>query len=389
MITTSRLKALVPAAALALTLGAGGLAAPSAHAAPQHDPAARHWESLPAPVVPQQPGYQITGYNVGKGNYRGAIDQKTGSLWLTNVSPLEGAKESSILKVDPNTMRVQKRIRMPKASNTGGHGTVNAQYDIGVPKRGGTVWTTAATTGEVNVWDTGSGKLLKTFTGVNHAHGIVFADDLGLAIVSASEPGGIVIYDLNTLQEVGRAKQPGAGKQLAAGMAVTDSSAGGATITVASYYSSLTQFRITRENGAVKTKVLWNTHQGGDGHGSVEVSKAHNRVYVNNLYKGLVQVYNLRTGAHITDLVTGPGTNSMIIFQGKLYAANYFAGYISVIDQNTLGVSRLLTTGFAPNQLLAWKPNTFLVIDKSSIVLDGGYTQNRGVDRIWKVRSLR
>ena len=71
-----------------------------------------------------------------------------------------------------------------------------------------------------------------------------------------------------------------------------------------------------------------------------------------------------------------------------MYAANYFGGYISVIDQNTLGVRRLLTTGLLPNQLLGWKPDTFLVIDKSSVILDGGYKQNRGVDRVWKVRAL-
>lgn len=339
--------------------------------------------------MPQQPGYRITGYNVGKGNYRGAIDAQTGKLWLTNVSPFDGPSESSILRVDPHTMRLEKRIRITKQADTNGHGTIAAQYEIGVPKTGNTVWTTAAAVNEVNVWDKNTGRLLKTFSGVNHAHGVVFAEGIGVAIVSMARPGGIALFDMRTLQPLGRTVMPGDGQQMGAGIALTDDSAAGATVTVPSYYSSLTQFRVTRPGGQVRSRVTWSTRQPGpDGHGSVAADTWHNRVYVNHLYLGLVQVYDLRTGAHVRDVVTGPGTNSLLIFRGQVYAANYFGGYISVIDQNTLGVRRLLTTGLLPNQLLGWKPDTFLVIDKSSVILDGGYKQNRGVDRVWKVRAL-
>lgn len=383
---TQRFAALGIGFALSIGLVAG--TAP-AQAAPQSDPAARMWESLPAPTVPQQPGYRITGYNVGKGNYRGAIDAQTGKLWLTNVSPFDGPSESSILRVDPHTMRLEKRIRITKQADTNGHGTIAAQYEIGVPKTGNTVWTTAAAVNEVNVWDKNTGRLLKTFSGVNHAHEVVFAEGIGVAIVSMARPGGIALFDMRTLQPLGRTVMPGDGQQMGAGIALTDDSAAGATVTVPSYYSSLTQFRVTRPGGQVRSRVTWSTRQPGpDGHGSVAADTWHNRVYVNHLYLGLVQVYDLRTGAHVRDVVTGPGTNSLLIFRGQVYAANYFGGYISVIDQNTLGVRRLLTTGLLPNQLLGWKPDTFLVIDKSSVILDGGYKQNRGVDRVWKVRAL-
>ena len=60
----------------------------------------------------------------------------------------------------------------------------------------------------------------------------------------------------------------------------------------------------------------------------------------------------------------------MLVFQGKLYAANYFLGFISVINQKTLGVTQLMTTGLLPNQLLGWKKNTFLVIDKASSITE-------------------
>ena len=97
----SRTRAWLPAATLATMLTVGGVVAPTASAAPQQDPAARAWEAQPRPVAPQVPGYQINGYNVGKGNYRGAIDPQTDSLWLTNVSPLDGASESSMSQSTP------------------------------------------------------------------------------------------------------------------------------------------------------------------------------------------------------------------------------------------------------------------------------------------------
>ncbi|MBD0022990.1 hypothetical protein GII33_13155 [Gordonia pseudamarae] len=378
--------------AVAATVAGGLLVAPDADAAPQRDAAARYWESLPAPTVPQQPGYRITGYNIGKGNYRGAFDQETGHLWLTNVSPMDGASESAILEVDPATMRLERRIQITQKAKNTAHGTIAAQYEIGVPKTGNTVWTTAAAVGEVNVWDKTSGQRLKNITGVPHAHGVVFAEHLGVAIVSQNNPGGLKFYDLKTFEYLGQAVMPrGDAKQdeMGAGLEISDDSATGATVTVTSYYSSLTQFRITRPGGKVVSKINWNTRQPGpEGHGSVALDTRRHRVYVNHLYLGLVQVYDLRTGRHLRDVLTGTGTNSMVVSGGTLYAANYFAGYISVIDQKTYGVTRLITTGLLPNQLLAWKPNTFLVIDKSSAVLDGGYAQNRGVDRIWKVRRI-
>ncbi|GAB11755.1 hypothetical protein GOARA_088_00180 [Gordonia araii NBRC 100433] len=373
--------------ALAAALSVGSIAAPHASAAPT-DPADRFWKSQPAPAVPQQPGYQITGYNIGKGNYRGAIDAQTGSLWLTNVSPFDGASESSILKVDPNTMEVRKRIRITKRIKNTGHGTIAGQYEVNVPKTGNTVWTTAAAANEVSVWDKNSGKLLKTFP-VKKPHGVVFAEQMGVAIVSGTKPGGLKFYDMNTLTPIGSAVMPGKGTQMGANIALTDVSATGATVTLPSYYSSLTQFRITRSGGgAVKSTVRWNATLSTQGHGFIVADTRTNRVYVNDLYQGIVTVHDLRTGRHIRDVFTGPGTTSLMLFQGKVYAANYFGGFISVIDQNTFGVSRLVTTGLLPNQLLYWKKNTFLVIDKSSMILDGGYRGNRGTDHIWKVRRL-
>ncbi|MFT3716858.1 MAG: hypothetical protein QM774_13215 [Gordonia sp. (in: high G+C Gram-positive bacteria)] len=328
-------------------------------------------QAAPVQTVPQQPGYTITGYNVGKGNYRGAIDAQTGDLWLSNASPLSGASESSILQLDPNTMHVKKRIKITRKVDTGGHGTIAAAYDINVPKTGNTVWTTGAPASEVSVWDKNTGKELKTITGVDHAHEVQFAEGLGVAMVS-TKPGAVEFFDLNTFAPLGEAKFPVGGQQLGSGIAVTDDGPSGATITVTSYYSALTQFRITRDGGGVQSKVLWNTRQAGgsQGHGSIVADTRTNRVYVNDLYGGRVAAYDLRTGKHIADVTTGPSTNSMMIFHGKVYAANYFAGYISVIDQKTLGVTRLITTGLMPNQLVPWKKNTFLVVDKASSVAE-------------------
>ncbi len=353
---------IVRGAALAVTavFTLGLATAPAADAAP----------ASPAPAVPQPAGYSIHGYNFNSGNYRGAIDAQTGDLWLTSVSPMNGPTKSTIYRLNPNTMSVKQRINVTQKADTDGHGTIAAQYEIGVPKTGHTVWTTAAAAngGEANVWDKSTGRRLANLRNLPHSHSIVFAEDLRVAIISVTP--GLVFFDMDTYKRLGEVRYPSGGKQLGAGTIVTDQGPDGATVTTTSYYTDLTQFRLTRSGDKVRAKVKWNTRQTiREGHGSVAADTTTNRLYVNNLYNGL-SVYNLRTGKHVGDVTTGPGTNSMLVFQGKLYAANYFLGFISVINQKTLGVTQLMTTGLLPNQLLGWKKNTFLVIDKASSITE-------------------
>ncbi|MFT3716859.1 MAG: hypothetical protein QM774_13220 [Gordonia sp. (in: high G+C Gram-positive bacteria)] len=378
-----RARAIALALATATTLGTAAAVAPAAQAAPAPS----------AGAVQQTPGYHVTGYNVGKGNYRAAIDPQSGDMWLTNVSPMGKPAQSQILQLNPADMSLKKRITITRKAQTGGHGFIAGAYDIGVPKTGNTVWTTGAPSNQVTVWDKSTGRELKYIDGVEHAHEITFAEDLGLAIVS-TKGAALQFFDLNTFEKVGSASFPGGGQHLGAGIAVTDESASGATVTVTDYYRNLTQFRVTRDGGAVQSKVLWNTRQAAaQGHGSVVADTRTNRIYVNELMGGTVSAFNLRTGKHIGDITTGPGTNSMMIFHGKLYAADYFANFISVIDQKNLAVTQRITTGLMPNQLVPWKKNTFLVVDKSSSAaeLPAGVLELKikapavGVDHVWKV----
>ncbi|MFT4201924.1 YncE family protein [Gordonia sp. (in: high G+C Gram-positive bacteria)] len=365
---TSRLNRTAPLAgvALAAALSLGSIVAPHAAAAPS--------PARPGPAVPQPAGYTIKGYSVGVGNerggnYRGSIDPQTGDLWMTQAEPMSGATRSDLLKIDPNTMTVKKRFSVIEPANTGGHGKYGVQYEIKVPKTGNVVWTTAAAAngGEANVWDKTTGKRVARLTNLSHAHWVDFAEGLRVAIVSTTS--GLSFFDMDTYARLGDWKFPGSGKKLGAGFAITNSDANGATVSVTSYYRDLSQLRITRSGGKVATKLNWNTRQSNaQGHGNVAADTRTNRLYVNNLMTPAagLSVYNLTTGKHIADVNTGIGTNSLLIFQGKLYAANYFLGFISVVDQKTFAVQQVMTTGLLPNHLLAWKKNTFLVIDKNS-----------------------
>ncbi|QKT08381.1 hypothetical protein HUN08_15150 [Gordonia sp. X0973] len=361
-------RASAAALALAATLSLGSIAAPVADAAPA--------PARPGPAVPQPAGYTINGYSVGVGNerggnYRGAIDQQTGDLWMTQVEPMSGPTRSSLLRINPNTMAVKQRFNVLEPANTGGHGKYGVQYEINVPKTGNVVWTTAAAAnrGEANVWDKTTGKRVARLTNLPHAHWVEFAEGLRVAIISTTT--GLAFFDMDTYQRIGDWAFPGSGKKLGAGLAVTNADANDATISVTSYYRDLAQLRITRSGGRVETKLNWNTRQAiAQGHGSVVADTKTNRLYVNNLMApvGGLSVYNLATGQHITDVNTGIGTNSMLIFKGKVYVANYFLSFLSVVDQKTFAVQQVMTTGLLPNQLLAWKKDTFLVINKSSAI---------------------
>ncbi|MFT3899389.1 MAG: hypothetical protein QM728_03975 [Gordonia sp. (in: high G+C Gram-positive bacteria)] len=321
-------------------------------------------------TVAQGAGYNIRTYNLDQGNYRGAIDPQTGALWMTTVWPMNSPSKSTILKIDPNTMAVKRRIKVTQKADTKGHGSIAAQYEIGVPKSGNVVWTTAAAAngGEANVWDKATGRRIVNLKGLSHAHSISFAESIRVAAITVTS--GIQFYDMDTYQSLGSWTFPGGGKKLGAGAVITDEGNGGATITTTSYYRDLTQLRITRSGGSVQTQVKWNTRQPAkEGHGTVAVDQRTNHVYVNDLWKGF-SVYSLSTGKHIKDVATGAGTNTMLVFKGLLYVANYYQGFISVIDQRSLTEVNRFSTGLMPNQLVPWRKNTFLVIDKASSITE-------------------
>ena len=79
------------------------------------------------------------------------------------------------------------------------------------------------------------------------------------------------------------------------------------------------QLRITRSGGNGDQAQLDHGRQPPEGHGSVAADTRTNRLYVNNLMTPVagLSVYDLTTGKHITDVNTGIGTNSMLIFGGR------------------------------------------------------------------------
>ena len=236
---------IVRGAALAVTavFTLGLATAPAADAAP----------ASPAPAVPQPAGYSIHGYNFNSGNYRGAIDAQTGDLWLTSVSPMNGPTKSTIYRLNPNTMSVKQRINVTQKADTDGHGTIAAQYEIGVLKTA-TLWTTAAAAngGEANVGQehrAAPGQLAQpaAFTLHRLRRRPPRRHHLG-------HPG-LVFFDMDTYKRLGEVRYPSGGKQLGAGTIVTDQGPDGATVTTTSYYTDLTQFRLTRSGDKVRAKV--------------------------------------------------------------------------------------------------------------------------------------
>lgn len=269
---------------------------------------------------------------------------------------------------------------------------INAQYAIDIPRGGSTVWTTGAVDDTLSIWDKNSGALIKRLPGVAHSRGLTFVEELGIAVVATAKPASLSFFDIATYKRLGMVKLPHSpAADYAPGLDVSGASRQGADVTVSSYYANLSQFRLTRSGDRVNAAVRWSTPlPGSQGHGDVLAVPSQNAAYVTNLYLGTVSRYDLRSGRHLADILTGPGPTTLARDPRRriVYVTNYFGGFISVINERTGAVSRVMTTGLLPNKILM-DGSTAIVLDKSSAFLAGGILADQGVDRVWKITPTR
>ncbi|MEV2253422.1 YncE family protein [Streptomyces sp. NPDC050147] len=290
---------------------------------------------------------------VAPGLYQSAYSERNDALWVASSvgQPPAPVTGSSLLRVDPDTLRVEKRYAPATNAATG---AVQSVYGVAVDDEHNTVWTTNTRDNSVSVYSQRTGKHLATLPGVNHAREVVVDERRDLVWASAFGDGTLVAFDSGTFKEKRRVTVPGAGPT---GLAVNER-------TGSVYAADHTGDRIIEVSPGAGSPRLVPT---GDGPLSVALSKNGRTAYTGDQTAGTVSVVDLRKGADTRSVASGAGTKSVAVDHrsGHILAVNRLSATVTVVDPRKGAVVKTVTTAALPNHVHV-ADGTAYVVDKSA-----------------------
>ncbi|GAA3490838.1 MULTISPECIES: YncE family protein [Streptomyces] len=325
-------------AATAVALAAGSSLALTGTATAQGKPAA---------------GSTVTSAQLTAGLYQSSYSERNHVLWATAAVGRPPVTKSSLMKVDPYSLKVKATYTPPVTDAA--TGAVEAVYGVAVDDEHNTVWTTNTRNNSVSVYSQRDGKHLASLPNVAHAREVVVDERRNTVWASAFGDGTLVAFDSRTFKEKKRVT--------VAGTQPTGLALNKRTGTV--YAADLGGDRLVEVSPYAKEPRLIPT---GDGPISVALSADGRTAYTADQAAGTLSVLNLREGKVTKTVPTGAGALSVAADTrtGKVLVANRGAGNVTVVDPRKGAVVETLATGANPNHVTATRGTAF-VVDKSAV----------------------
>ncbi|MEV0320310.1 YncE family protein [Streptomyces sp. NPDC050658] len=292
-----------------------------------------------------------------KGLYQSAYSERNNVLWATSAVGRPPVTTSSLVKVDPRTLKIEATYTPPVTD--AGTGAVEAVYGVAVDDEHNTVWTTNTRDNSVAVYSQRTGEHLASLPGVNHAREVVVDEKHDLAWASGFGDGSVVAFDTRTYKEKKRVTVEGASP---AGLTVNER-------TGTAYATDLKNDRLIEITAKSRTPRFIPV---GDGPISVALSKDGRTAYTADQAAGALSVVDLRAGAVTKSVPTGAGALSVAADRrsGNVLVANRTPGTLTVVDPRAGAVVETLTTGANPNHVQI-TGDTAYAVDKSGTGPEG------------------
>ncbi|MFF7604111.1 YncE family protein [Streptomyces parvulus] len=335
--------------ATALALAAGSALAltgtTTAHAAPKAQPV----ESAP----------------IAKGLYQSSYSERNDVLWATTAVGRPPVTSSSLVKLDPETLKVEAVVTPPVTDAA--TGALEAVYGVAVDDEHNTVWTTNTRNNSVAVYSQKTGEHLATFPNVAHAREIVVDEVHNTAWASGFGDGTVVGFDTKTLKEKKRVTVEGTGPT---GLAVN-------RLTGTVYAADLNNDQIIAVSPWSQTPRLIPT---GDGPISIALSRTGLTAYTADQTAGTLSEVSLLTGKVTKTVPTGAGALSVATDarSGKVVVANRTAATVTVVDPWKGQVVKTVATGTNPNHVE--------IADGVAYVTEKSGTGPNGEDTIHRIK---
>ncbi|HWU06041.1 MAG TPA: YncE family protein [Streptomyces sp.] len=350
MTSSNRSRRTVTRAAVALVIAVGSTAALSGTAS-------AHTSAGAVTVAP-----------LVKGLYQSSYSERNNVLWTTAAVGRPPVVASSLLKVDPKTLKVKQTITPPVTDAA--TGALEAVYGVAADDEHNTVWTTNTRNNTVAVYSQRTGEHLATLPDVNHAREIVVDERHNTVWASAFEDGSLVAFDSRTFKEKQRITVTGAGPT---GLVVNER-------TGTAYAADLNGDQVIEATAKSATPRLI---PAGDGPISIALSKNGRTAYTANQTGGDLSVIDLKKGLVTRSVATGAGALSVADDDrtGNVVVVNRTAATATVVDPRKGTVVRTVTTGTNPNHVT--------VVDGTAYVVDKSGAGLGGADQIHSFRVTR
>ncbi|MGP3756641.1 40-residue YVTN family beta-propeller repeat-containing protein [Streptomyces sp. LamerLS-316] len=302
------------------------------------------------------------------GLYQSAYSERNNVLWTTSAVGRPPVVASSLLKVDPKTLKVKQTITPPVTDAA--TGALEAVYGVAVDDEHNTVWTTNTRNNTVAVYDQRTGKHLATLADVNHPREIVVDERHDTVWASGFSDGTLVAFDSKTFKEKQRITVDGSGPT---GLVVNEK-------TGTAYAADLNGDQVIVATVRSATPRLV---PAGDGPISIALSKNGKTAYTANQNGGDLSVIDLKKGLVTKSVATGAGPLSVAgdDRSGNVVVVNRTDATATVVDPAKGTVVRTVTTGANPNHVTV-ADGTAYVVDKSGAGLGGA-------DQIHRFRVAR
>ncbi|MFE0678030.1 YncE family protein [Streptomyces sp. NPDC058867] len=313
-------------------------------------------------------GSTVTTAPLVRGLYQSAYSERNDALWVTVSVGRPPVTDTSLLKVDPDTLAVEETITPPVTDAA--TGAREAVYGVAVDDEHNTVWVTNTRNNTVAVYSQRTGAHLATLPNVAHAREIVVDERHNTVWASGFGDGTLVAYDSKTFEEKRRITVEGAGPT---GLAVNEKSG-------AVYAADLNGDRIIEVSAKSDTPRFV---PAGDGPISVALSENGRTAYTADQTAGTVSVVDLKSGTVTKSVATGAGALSVAAEDrtGKVLVVNRTAANVTVVDPRKGTVVQTIATGANPNHVEV-DGRTAYVVDKSGAGAGGE-------DQITRVRLSR
>ncbi|HWJ70568.1 MAG TPA: hypothetical protein VNS79_11030 [Sphingobium sp.] len=331
-----------------------------------------------SPTIPLsgQAGYVVTEAQATRGLYQSAYSTKHNTLFATSAIGRPPVKQSEIVKLDADTLKVLARVTPAEAptptraaapgnaAGSDGPG-LYAVYGIGLDDARDMVWVTNSRQNTIAVYRQSDLALVKQFAPntVTHPRDAAVDAAAGKAYVSATGKPEVVMFDTGSLEAVKtiEIKALGRGKEFSATSLSLDAKAHRL------YVVSLSTSEVAIINTQTDTveKVL--PVPGARSTIGVSHDPQTGRIFVAAQGSDNLVVLDGNTGAVIADTPIGAGALNVVFDPVKrlAYVSNRGAGTIAVTDADGKIVANL---GPAPsaNHVSLGKNGTVFAVDKSA-----------------------
>ncbi|MPT47449.1 MAG: hypothetical protein E2598_03390 [Sphingobium sp.] len=325
-----------------------------------------------SPTVPLsgQQNYTLTEAKATRGQYQSAYSPKSNALFVTSSVGRPPIKQSELVKLNADTLKVLARVT-PQAAPATANGRdpgIFGVYGIAVDDSKGTVWTTNTRQNTISVYNQADLSLVKQFEpgAVGHPRDVVIVPGANKAYVSTSGKE-VVVVDTGSLQ---------VSKKIAPASLKRGEDFGAASLSFNPAKNLLYVASMSNEVAIIDTrtdevvKVL--PVPGAKGVIGIADDPQTGRIFVASQGSDNLIVLDA-DGKVIADTPVGAGALNVAFDPVKrvAYVANRGASTITVVDVDGKIVANL---GPAPmvNHISIGKNGTVYAVDKSAGMAEGG-----------------